>query len=65
MCLGNFLTAAGFEVQSSTPNLHKWPPRISWRLLRRAGRHAFNLAARARGRVDRRVSQAMAIAVKI
>ena len=61
--LGNLLKAAGFEVRTSRPYIHKWPPRVAHKIAR-LGRPAFNLAARLWGRIDRRWFQVEAIAIR-
>jgi SAM-dependent methyltransferase len=63
MNLGNILTAAGFEVISSTPFIHKWPPFyntfkkfLSWK--------SFHFLCKIYGRLDNRWWQTKAVAKK-
>ncbi|MGO9543696.1 MAG: class I SAM-dependent methyltransferase [Rhodomicrobium sp.] len=58
--LGNLLKSAGYEVETSRPYIHKWPPRIS-PYLAQLGRPVFNLASRLYGRIDRRWFQVQAL----
>lgn len=50
---GNLFKAAGYEVETARPYVHKWPPRIS-RHIAKLGRPVFNAACRIWGQIDRR-----------
>lgn len=58
--LGNLFKVAGYEVELSLPYVHKWPPRIAYRLAR-LGRPVFNLASRITGQIDRRWFQVQVV----
>jgi SAM-dependent methyltransferase len=61
--LGNLVKAAGYEVEFAKPYIHKWPPRVAYRIAR-LGRPMFNFCSRVWGRIDRRWFQVEVLARK-
>ena len=62
MNLGNLLTQAGFNVESSEGYIHKWPP--GYIHIAKLGRGVFNLASRIYARLETTWFQVHAVAQK-